>query len=237
MIPHLRSRTSPPRRYRLNNNLSNRHVGHRSHRRQLLLQQRRPQPHRPWQLHLSRGRPKMIPLPQPRIMHHHQNGRVVVSGERVVDNSWLINFFPPFFSPCFSVIPTCTRYVCGSHSTHLTSEISLFSCCRSRKSMPLEFSLFLPPPFIVDCTLVTAPFPRFCPQLPPSFLRVDIAYSPLSRVGHLRVTSALLFFFLFIPFVLYNHRITSGHIHLTNFLQFLLFFPFILKKIIAIGVL
>ena len=42
-------------------------------------------------------------------MHHHQNGRLVVSGEeRVVDNSWLIIFFslsplPVFLS--FLIVP------------------------------------------------------------------------------------------------------------------------------------
>lgn len=94
---HLRSRTSLPRRCLLSNRLSNQRQGHRSRRRQLLPQRHLPRPLLPWLLRPSRGRPRTILLPQPRITHHHQNGRLVVSGgERAVDDSWLITFFPPF---------------------------------------------------------------------------------------------------------------------------------------------
>lgn len=167
----------------------------------------------------------MIPHPQPRSMHHHQNGRLVVSGEeRVVDNSWLIISFP-FFSQRVFCHFTCTRYVCGPHSTNPTSEISLFSCCRFAQSMPPELSLFLPP-FYRRLYSSSGLFLPFClPPLPLPFRRVGITYSPLFHVGHLQVASTLLLSLLFISLVLYNHRITSVHIHLTDSLHSYLF-PF-----------
>jgi len=76
-ILHPRSRTSPHRRYRLNSRLSNQRRGHRSRRHRHLPQRRRPRPPRPWLPQPSRGKLITTLLPQPRIMHHHQNGRLV----------------------------------------------------------------------------------------------------------------------------------------------------------------
>ena len=129
-------------------------------------------------------------------MHHHQNGRLVVSGEeRVVDNCWLI-IFPPFLPPtvCFLVVPNCTCHACAIHIPHIPPPKSPCSLVFDlAKSMPPEFSCLYPPFYrrLYSSTLVlVSPFLSSLSSRP-----VDIAYSPLSRVGHLRVTSALLFSF------------------------------------------
>ena len=166
VIRHLRSRTNLRQRCRLNNRPSNRLQGHQSHQRQLLPQRRRPRTLRPWVLQPSRERPTTTPHPQPQIMHHHQNGRLVVSGEeRVVDNSWLIIFFSLFSPLVCSVIPNCT--CCARLKLHLRNLLVLLLSL-SQSQCPLS-----PPcsyPSIVDCTLVafSPSFLHFCRfPLPP----------------------------------------------------------------------
>ena len=196
MILRPRSRTSLCRRY-LNNRLSNQRQGHRSRRRQHLLQRRRPRPPRLWAPQPSRGRLTTTLLPRPRIMHHHQNGRLVVSGEeRAVDNSWLI-IFSPFFCPvvCFLLflivsVARAVRIPPSKSPCSLVVDLA--------KSMPPEFYLFL---LSFYCRLYSSsgliPVSPSLPSLTSSLVLrlVDITYSQLSRVGHLRVTSALLFSF------------------------------------------
>jgi hypothetical protein len=130
---------------------------------------------------------------------------------------------------CFSVILNCT---CRVRAVHISPPNSpCFLVIDLAKSMPLEFSLFLSPfyrrlYFSSGLVLILPSLPSLTPS--PLFRLVDIAYSPLSRwssSGYIRAAV----FFLFIPIVLYNHRITSDHIHLTSFFQFF-FSPFFLKK-------
>lgn len=137
---------------------------------------------------------------------------------------------PPFFSiVCFCRSYLYVLCVGGSHSTHPTPEISMFSCCRSRKSMPPKFSLFLAPSSIVDCTLVAVSSYHLCLlSLPLSPRLVDIACPSLSRWSFSGYCPRCCSF-LFIPFVLYNHRITYIRPYTSNQLPLLLF-PSLEKK-------
>ena len=129
---------------------------------------------------------------------------------------------------CFSVILNCT---CRARAVQIPPPKSpCFLVIDLAKSTPLEFSLFLS---LFYRRLYSSSGLVFVLPLLPSltfsllFRPVDIAYSPLSRWSSSGYVRAAVFF-LFISIVLYNHRITSDHIHLTSFLQF--FFSLFLKK-------
>lgn len=182
---HLRSRTSLHRRCRL----SNKPQGHRLHRRQLLPQRRRPRPPRPWEPRPSRGRPKMTLLPQPRIMHHHQNGRLVVSGEeRVVDNSRLI-IFPPFFLSCVFCYPylyaLCVRFT--FHTRHLGNLlVFLLSTSQSPLSSPCFYLLFYRRLYSSNDLILPFSSPFASSLLPPCRYCVFSAVSCWSSSGYIR---------------------------------------------------
>ena len=226
MILHLRNRTSLHRRCRLNNRPSNRRQEHRLRRRRLLPQRRRPQLPHPWLLRPSRERPITTLLPQPRIIHH-QNGRLVVSGEeRVVDNSWLIIFSPFFLSPRVFMSSLIVRVVRVRPKFHLRNLFVLLLLSQSQcpLSSTCSYPAFYRRLYSSSILVLVLPSLSFLVSspTPPCPYCVFSAVLCWSSPGYVRAAVSP----LFIPFVLYNHRITSDHIHLTSFLQisFPLFF-------------
>ena len=120
------------------------------------------------------------------------------------------------------------RAVCAVRTPHMSPRKSpCFLVVDLAKSIPLEFSLFLPPLSIVDCTLVAISF----------FFRF-LSHSALSILRILRCPMLVIFGlhprycfpFLFNPFVLYNHRIRSDRPYTSNPASFSFSFSLVALK-------
>jgi len=111
----------------------------------------------------------------------------------VVDNSWLIIFFSLFSLVC-SVIPNCACCACAVKITPPKPLCSLVVALAKPLESSLSLSVFYSRLYSSSILAIVPPFLSLLTS-PPPFRRVRTAYFPLSRVGHLRVTSTSLFSF------------------------------------------